>query len=97
MGIHLADYHLEAAREIAEQGSMGIHLADYHLEAARIYLARDQQAEAVENLAIAERMVGEMGYHRRDKEIEELKSRPGMSLFVKSRSTTENTDGHGKG
>ncbi len=64
---------LEEAREIAEQGSMGIHLANYHLEAARLYLSQDQQAEARESLEKAKRMVEEMGYHRRDGEIEELK------------------------
>ncbi len=63
---------LEEAREFVERGEMRLHLADYHLEAARLHLAQDQQAEARESLEIAERMVEEMGYHRRDKEIYEL-------------------------
>ncbi len=63
---------LEEVREIAEQGSMGIHLADYHLEAARLYFVEDQLTEAVESLEKAERIVEEMGYHRRDKEREKL-------------------------
>ncbi|MCP4694906.1 MAG: hypothetical protein GY859_43160, partial [Desulfobacterales bacterium] len=41
-------------------------------EAARLHLAQDQQAEARKSHEKAKRMVGEMGYHRRDKEIEEL-------------------------
>ncbi|MCP4691732.1 MAG: hypothetical protein GY859_27040 [Desulfobacterales bacterium] len=47
-------------------------MADYHLEVARLHLAQGQKAKAVESLEKAEQMVGEMGYHRRDKEIEEL-------------------------
>ncbi len=65
---------LEEALEIAAQGSMRLHLADYHLEAARLLLAQDQRIKAWENLEIAERMVEEMGYHRRDGEIKDLKA-----------------------
>ncbi len=57
---------LEEAREIAERGSMGLHLADYHLEAA--WLCRDQG-----NTETAKTKINQMGYHRRDPEIERLR------------------------
>ncbi len=66
----LADF--EEARDIAERGCMWLHLEDYHLETARLYLAHVQTEKARENLKKAKIMMEEMGYHRRDGEIDEL-------------------------
>ncbi len=66
---------LEEVREIAERGGMKIHLANCRLEAARLHLAREQYRDARENLRKVETMVEEMGYHRRDGEIKELKEK----------------------
>ncbi len=72
---------LDEAFSIATRGGMRLHLADCHLEYARLALAlgRDVPAERLyrnENarghLAIAKKMIAEMGYHRHDKEVIEL-------------------------
>ena len=60
---------------------MGLHLVDCHLEYARLALARGPsprpspskgEGNAREHLKIAKEMIEKMGYHRRDKEVEEL-------------------------
>ncbi|MCH9019853.1 MAG: NACHT domain-containing protein [Proteobacteria bacterium] len=60
------------AMSIAERGGMGLFQADAHLEYVRLYLAMGEKPEAWEHLATAKEMIGRMGYHRRDKEVEEL-------------------------
>jgi hypothetical protein len=59
---------------IAERGEMGLHQADCHLEYARLYLARRDEDRAREHLVIAREMIEQMGYHRRDHEVEELEA-----------------------
>jgi hypothetical protein len=54
---------------------MGLHKADCHLEHARLCLARGQAAEARAHLDTAEEMIGRMGYHLRDKDVEEIRRR----------------------
>ena len=49
-----------------------MHLADCHLEYARWYLAKGDKAKARGHWEIAKKMIEKMGYHRRDKEVEEL-------------------------
>jgi len=51
---------------------MRLHEADGHLEYVRLHLAIDQREKARESLARAEGMIEEMGYHRRDGEVEDL-------------------------
>jgi exonuclease VII small subunit len=80
-----AQRDLDEAFSIATRGGMGLHLADCHLEYARWYLAmasaaRDVPAErlyddARKHLAIAKKMIEEMGYHRRDQDVKELEGR----------------------
>ena len=67
-----AQSDLEGAMVIAGRGGMGLHQADAHLEYARLYLAMGEPNKARESLATAKKMVGDMGYHRRDGEVEEL-------------------------
>lgn len=69
-----AQRDLDEAMTIATRGGMRLHEADCHLEYARLYLAMggDYKAKARESLAKAKAMINDMGYHRRDKEVEEL-------------------------
>ncbi|MBN1932103.1 MAG: TIR domain-containing protein [Desulfobacterales bacterium] len=64
--------NLEEAREIAEWGSMRLYLADYHLEASRLCLTERKHEDARQHFNTAKTMIDEMGYHRRDKDVEEL-------------------------
>ncbi len=63
---------LGEAKEIADRGEMRLFLADCALEAARLWLAQDDKEKAKEEWEEAKRLVEETGYHRRDKEVEEL-------------------------
>ncbi len=63
---------LAAAFTLAERGEMRLHLADCHLESARLALARADKDRAREHYDIAKKMIAEMGYHRRDKEVDEI-------------------------
>ena len=67
-----AQHDIEEAMTIAERGEMGLHQADCHLEYARLYLAMEEKVRAREHLAIAIKMIEQMGYHRRDHEVKEL-------------------------
>ena len=81
-----AQKDLDEAFSIASRGEMGLFVADCHLEYARLALARGRgdgngkgaamlrpyNDEAREHLKTAKEMIAKMGYHRRDKEVEEL-------------------------
>ena len=51
---------------------MGLFEADAHLEYARLYVATGERDEARASLVTAKKMIADMGYHRRDGEVEEL-------------------------
>lgn len=63
---------LDEAMYIATRGGMGLHQADCHLEYARLYLAQGEKEKAREHLLTAKGMIGRMGYHLRDKEVQEI-------------------------
>jgi tetratricopeptide (TPR) repeat protein len=69
-----AQHDIEEAMTIAERGEMGLHQADCHLEYARLYLAMRDEDRAREHLAIAIKMIKQRGYHRWDREVEELEA-----------------------
>jgi tetratricopeptide (TPR) repeat protein len=69
-----AQADLDEALSIATRGGMRLFEADCHLEYARLYLARGEKEPARVSLATAREMVEEMGYHRRDGEVEELEA-----------------------
>ena len=69
-----AQRDLDEAMTIAERAGMGLHQADCHLEYARLYMAMGDEDRAREHLVIAREMIGQMGYHRRDREVEELEA-----------------------
>ena len=68
---------LTEARSIAERGEMRLYLCDYHLESARLHLAQGNKDKAREHWTTAREMVAQMGYHRRDKEVEEIAAQLG--------------------
>ena len=57
---------------IATRGGMRLYEADCHLEYARLALAKNDKDEARKHGQIAKDMINKMGYHRRDKEVEEI-------------------------
>jgi tetratricopeptide (TPR) repeat protein len=63
---------LDEAMGIAQRGNMGLYEADCHLEYARLYLARGEKERARESWATAREMIERMGYHRRDRDVEEI-------------------------
>ena len=67
-----AERDLAEVYRIATRGPMGLHLADYHLESARLHLAQGNQDKAREHWKTAKEMIERMGYHRRDKEVNEI-------------------------
>lgn len=67
-----AEEDLEEVLDIAEPSGMRLHLTDYHLEMARLRLAQERLQDARPHVAEAARLIEETGYHRRDKELEEL-------------------------
>jgi nucleoside phosphorylase/tetratricopeptide (TPR) repeat protein len=67
-----AERDLAEATRIAARGGMGLHLADCHLESARLQLAQGNRDKAVEHWETAKAMIERMGYHRRDKEVDEI-------------------------
>ena len=67
-----AQTDLEEAQGLAERSGMGLHLADCHLEWARLCLATGERAQAREHWVAAKEMIERMGYHRRDREVEEI-------------------------
>jgi tetratricopeptide (TPR) repeat protein len=67
-----AQADLDEAIRIATRGSMGLHEADCYLEYARLYLARGEKEQARESWEKAREMIERMGYHRRDKDVEEI-------------------------
>jgi AraC-like DNA-binding protein len=73
----LAERDLAEVFRIATRSGMGLYLAEYHLESARLRLAQDNKEKAREHFATAKEMIERMGYHRRDKEVNELEQQLG--------------------
>jgi tetratricopeptide (TPR) repeat protein len=65
---------LEEALRIASRSGMRLYLADYHLAAARPALGKRRLAQAREHFEKAEALIHETGYHRRDLDLERLRS-----------------------
>ncbi|MBI5951347.1 MAG: TIR domain-containing protein [Chloroflexi bacterium] len=70
MGLYLADCHLGYARlNVSKLKSLKVeNLSTFKPENVQT----DYRAEARKHVAIAKEMIDKMGYHRRDKEVEEL-------------------------
>lgn len=67
---------LDEAWDIAERGPMRLHLADIHLHRARLFFREKQYPwkSPQDDLAAAEKLINECGYHRRDQELADAKS-----------------------
>ncbi len=77
-GSESAQSDLDEAWEIAARGSMRLHQADIHLHRARLFGGRNQEEDypwesAEADLAAAEKLIEECGYHRRDEELAEAR------------------------
>ena len=70
-----AKQDLAEAFSITTRCGMRLFETDCHLEYARWYLANSEKDKAREHFAIAKKMVDEIGYHRRDKEVQELEAK----------------------
>ena len=66
---------LDEAWEIAERGPMKLFMADIHLYRARLFHAVKPYPwkSPQEDLAAAEKLINECGYHRRDEELADAK------------------------
>lgn len=66
---------LDRALALAERDSqarMVLHAADCHLGYCRLHLARQRKADARRSLQAASELIRSVGYHRREREIEQL-------------------------
>lgn len=74
-GLESAQADLDEAWEIAERGPMRLHMADIHLYRARLFFRKKPYPwkSPQEDLAAAEKLIKECGYHRRDEELADAK------------------------
>jgi tetratricopeptide (TPR) repeat protein len=75
-GAGSAQEDLDEAGEIAERGSMKLFLADIHLHRARLFFREAQYPwkSPQDDLAAAEKLINDCGYHRRDEELADAKA-----------------------
>jgi hypothetical protein len=75
-GSESAQADLDEAWEIAERGPMKLHTADIHLHRARLFFREAQYPweSPGADLAAAEKLINECGYHRRDEELADAKA-----------------------
>ena len=70
--VERARVDLGEAMSIATRAGMGLHQADGHLEYARLHLMQGDRNEARKHLRIAKEKIEAMGYHLRDRDVEEI-------------------------
>ncbi|MGA2853816.1 MAG: hypothetical protein ABSE90_06780, partial [Verrucomicrobiota bacterium] len=78
-----AQKDLDEAWEIAERGPMRLHMADIHLHRARLFFREPEYPwnknpdgtprSPKDDLAAAEKLINDCGYHRRDEELADAK------------------------
>ena len=66
---------LDEAWDIASRGPMRLHLADIHLYRARLFFREENYPweSPQTDLAAAEKLINDCGYHRRDEELADAK------------------------
>ena len=69
-----AQRDLDEVRRIAKRSGMALFLADYYLASARLNMVQEKRDEARRHLALAKDTIESVGYHRRDKEVQELEA-----------------------
>jgi hypothetical protein len=74
-GPESAQADLDEAWEIAERGPMRLHMADIHLYRARLFFREKHYPweSPAADLAAAEKLINDCGYHRRDEELADAK------------------------
>jgi hypothetical protein len=74
-GLESAQSDLDEAWEIAERGPMKLFLADIHLYRARLFFREPSYPwqSPQDDLAVAEKLINDCGYHRRDGELADAK------------------------
>ncbi len=65
---------LDEVRRIAKRSEMRLFACDAHLEAARLHLAQGDRDDARTELGHAKDLIEDTGYHRRDREVEEIEA-----------------------
>jgi len=65
---------LDEVFRIATRSGMRLYLTDYHLASSRLALANNDPAKARDHFEKAATLIGETGYHRRDSDLEQLRS-----------------------
>lgn len=75
IGPDSAQSDLDEAWEIAERGPMKLFMADIHLYRARLFFrdAKYPWVSPAADLAAAEKLINDCGYHRRDEELADAK------------------------
>ena len=66
---------LQEVFDIADGSGMRLHLTDYHLEMARLLVAEGAVAGLQKHIEAAAKLITETGYHRRDTELADLKTK----------------------
>lgn len=66
---------LDDAWDIAERGPMPLHMADIHLHRARLFFRKKYYpwTSPTDDIVLAEALINECGYHRRDRELTDAK------------------------
>jgi tetratricopeptide (TPR) repeat protein len=72
--IRATPHDLDEARRMAMRSGMRLYLADYYLAVARLALADGDRTLARTHLAKATVLIQETGYHRRDSDVEILRT-----------------------
>ena len=74
-GSESAQSDLDEAWEIAARGPMKLFLADIHLYRARLFFREPSYPwkSPQDDLAAAEKLINDCGYHRRDEELADAK------------------------
>ncbi len=70
-----ARFELDEAWDISARGPMRLHMADIHLHRARLFFREEHYPwkSSQDDLATAEKLINECGYHRRDEELADAK------------------------
>jgi hypothetical protein len=66
------EYDLQEVLRISSRTGMRLFLADYHIASARLALAGGESAQARAHIEKAKTIVRETGYHRRDRDIDQI-------------------------
>jgi tetratricopeptide (TPR) repeat protein len=72
------EHDLEEVHRIATRTGMRLFLADYHIASARLALSAGESAQSRAHIEKAKTLVRETGYHRRDRDIDQIDGELGV-------------------